>query len=552
MRVIIYARYSSDKQRETSLEDQIRNCERYAKKQDWPIVECLRDQALSGAKNDRPQYQRLIELAKAKAFEILLIDDLSRLSRDQIEIEKVRRMFEYLGIRLIGVSDGIDTATKGHRLQTGVRGLIDEMFLEDLRAKTHRGLYGQAEKGFSCGGRTYGYRSVPIEDPIKKDQHGRPAVIAVQREIDPDEAPWVQQIFTWYAAGRSPRWIAAELNRQGVPSSRGSTWSASALHGDFERGTGLLNNPLYIGEYIWNRSEWVRHPETRQRIRKVRPKEEWVTVDLPDLRIVTQEIWERVKARQTIQQTKGEAVRQGLKKSSTGGKGHKYLFSGLLQCGQCEGNYVVTTRYQYGCSTRINRGTVVCDNGIRVSRELLERTLLARIKEDLLCPEGIELFLKETQRLMNQQPSPTQDLGKQLRQIEKEIQNLLNAIKKGHLTESTGAELRRLEAKKKEFESLLHEKNGGFLNGDQFIPAARACFHNLVKNLENIEAAGLSPIREQIKTLVGGQIILHPTAQGHLEAELTGDYAGFLKLTGEKSKIMVVAGEGFEPSTFGL
>ena len=140
MRVIIYARYSSDKQRETSLEDQIRNCERYAKKQEWSIVERLRDQALSGAKHDRPQYQRLIELAKAKAFDILLIDDLSRLSRDQIEIEKLRRTFEYLGIRLIGVSDGIDTATKGHRLQTGVRGLIDEMYLEDLRAKTHRGL----------------------------------------------------------------------------------------------------------------------------------------------------------------------------------------------------------------------------------------------------------------------------------------------------------------------------------------------------------------------------------------------------------------------------
>ena len=213
---------------------------------------------------------------------------------------------------------------------------------------------------------------------------------------------------------------------------------------------------------------------------------------------------------------------------------------------------MVTSRYQYGCSTRINRGTVVCDNGIRVSRELLEKTLLARIKEDLLCEEGIELFLKETQRLMNQQPSPTQDLGKQLRQIEKEIHNVLKAIKAGILTESTEAELRRLEAKKKELETLLHEKNGGLLNGQQFIPAARACFQNLVNNLENVEAACLSPIREQIKTLVGGAIKLHPTDKGYLQAELAGDYAWFLKLTGEKSKIMVVAGEGFEPSTFGL
>ena len=329
------------------------------------------------------------------------------------------------------------------------------------------------------------------------------------------------------------------------------SWSFLTIR-DFERGTGLLNNPLYIGEYIWNRSEWARHPETRRRIRKDRPKDEWVTVPLPDLRIVPQELWERVKARQKIQQHKGEAVRQGLKDSSTGGKGHKYLFSGLVKCGQCEGNYVITSRYQYGCGTRINRGTVVCDNSLRVSRELLEKTLLARIKEDLLCEEGIELFLKETQRLMNQQPNPTQDLGKQVRQTEKEIHNVLKAIKAGIFTESTEAELRSLEAKKKELEALLDEKNGGSLNGHQLIAAARACFHNLVKNLENVETACLSPIREQIKTLVGGAIKLHPTEEGYLEAELAGDYAGFLKLTGEKSKIMVVAGEGFEPSTFGL
>jgi hypothetical protein len=102
-----------------------------------------------------------------------------------------------------------------------------------------------------------------------------------------------------------------------------------------------------------------------------------------------------------------------------------------------------------------------------------------------------------------------------------------------------------LEAKKKELESLLHEKNGGVLNGQQFIPASRACFQNLVNNLENVEAACLWPIREQIKSLVSGQIKLHPTDQGHLEAELAGDYAEFLKLTGEKSKIMVVAGARF-------
>jgi len=239
-------------------------------------------------------------------------------------------------------------------------------------------------------------------------------------------------------------------------------------------------------------------------------------------------------------------VRQGLKNSSKGGKGQKYLFSGLLKCGQCEGNYVVTSRYQYGCGTRINRGTVVCDNGIRVSRELLERTLLARIKEDLLCEEGIELFLKETQRLLQQTPNPTQDLGKQLLLIEKEIQNVLKAIKAGILTESTEAELRPVGSQEKGARIAPPRKKRGVFERSTVYPGV---------------AGMLSESRQQFRERRGRLLIAYSGAnkklgwqpdktpsdrpEGHLEAELAGDYAEFLKLTGEKSKIMVVAGTRF-------
>ena len=161
MRVAAYARYSSDSQRDTSIDDQFRNCEQFAARQGWSVTERYADKAISGATAERPSYQHMLKDAEAKRFDVLLIDDFSRLSRDQVETEQVRRRLVHWGVRLIGVSDGIDTSTKGHKLLTGFKGIMNDVFLDDLREKTSRGMVGQALKGYHVGGRTYGYRLVP-------------------------------------------------------------------------------------------------------------------------------------------------------------------------------------------------------------------------------------------------------------------------------------------------------------------------------------------------------------------------------------------------------
>ena len=143
----------------------------------------------------RPGFKALLSEARAKRFDVLLLDDLSRLSRDSVKTEEARRLFVYLGVRLIGVSDGIDTAHKGHKALSGFKGLMNDIFLDDLREKTHRGLAGQALKGNNCGGRVYGYRHVPFYHPIEKDEYGRPRVLAARREKDEEQAKWVRQIF---------------------------------------------------------------------------------------------------------------------------------------------------------------------------------------------------------------------------------------------------------------------------------------------------------------------------------------------------------------------
>lgn len=136
------------------------------------------------------------------------------------------------------------------------------------------------------------------ESSTKLDIDGRPEIVAVKRSINEEEAKWVRQIFEWFANGHSPKQIADKLNRLSVPSARGSTWAASAIYGDMRDGTGLLNNQLYIGQYLSNRSEWVKDPDTGKRRKLKRDSKEWVVTDAPELRIIPQPLWDSVKARQ--------------------------------------------------------------------------------------------------------------------------------------------------------------------------------------------------------------------------------------------------------------
>ncbi len=280
-------------------------------------------------------------------FDVVLVDDLSRLSRDEAESIQLRRRLHFLGIRLVGVSDGYDSAAKGHKLQASVRGLMNELYLDDLRDKTHRGLMGQALKGFSCGGRTYGYVRVPVYDEGNCDQYGRPDVKEVRLEPDPQQAHWVQWIFEQYAEGVSPREIAAELNRRKVPSPRGGTWSASAIRGSLSDGTGILCNPLYVGRYTWNRSRWERHPETKRRVRRLRDRKEWVEISKPELTIVSEPLWRRVQAR--LQSQSNPNIQVACRERP--GRPGRYLFSQLLKCGMCGANYVMADGYRYACAS---------------------------------------------------------------------------------------------------------------------------------------------------------------------------------------------------------
>lgn len=547
MKAVIYARFSTDKQSDNSIEDQARNCRRYAEREGMTVIRLYEDKAISGTSKDRTSFEAMRLAAKNEEFEALLVDDLSRLSRDDVEMKQVIRLFKFWGIKIVGVSDGYDSTSKGEKIQSTMRGLMNEMFLDDLREKTHRGLYGKAEKGYSAGGRTYGYKRKPIFNPAKLDVNGNPEVIAVEREINEEEAQWVVKIFEWFSQGKSPKSIADELNRLKVPSARNSTWCASAIYGDTTDGVGMLNNPLYNGQYFWNRSKWIKNPDTGKRKRIPRPQEEWTSKDMPELAIVTPELWNAVKTRQKDIRKKSEKLREALNNPKTRSRTGKYIFSGLLKCGCCGASYTMYSTTSYGCSFNLNRGDAVCNNKLRVPRKLLEEILLKTVQEELLSEEAINLFIEETTKLLsdkNQEPKAEYTATKRtMNMAKKEIDNLMSAIKAGIVTPTTKAELQRAEADYEKAKASLDAATSTRDALTATLPEAAKRYRKLVGNLGNALQSDIGHARRCLESLLG-TIRLVPSRTGrYLEAELRHNPEGLITLALNKDfKARMVAG----------
>ena len=203
--VAIYARYSSDQQRDASIEDQIRLCQERAAREGWHIRQCYTDHAISGASLIRPGVQALLQDAYAGQFEIILAESIDRLSRDQEDIAGIYKRLRFANVRIVTLSEG-----EVSELHVGLKGTMAALYLRDLADKTRRGLRGRVEAGKSGGGNSYGYDVVkrfgPDGTPIRGD-----------RAINEEEARIVRRIFEEYATGDSPRTIAARLNRDQVP-----------------------------------------------------------------------------------------------------------------------------------------------------------------------------------------------------------------------------------------------------------------------------------------------------------------------------------------------
>jgi len=256
IRAALYARFSTDKQRDASIDDQNRECERVAKASGLEVVSHFEDKGISGGTATRPGYQALLTAARRGEFDVIVTEDISRLWRNRAEFGPRSAELEDLGIHCL-TCVGDDTRRDGWGLVIQIKQAVAEHARREASYRTRRGLEGNAINGKSTGGRAFGY--IAAADAASGD---------VEVEVHPEHAPIVRRVFELYADGMAPRAIAAKFNEEGIPSPGASwnrterrtdgKWLASTLHGDVKRGTGMLNNRRYIGVITWGRSEWKR------------------------------------------------------------------------------------------------------------------------------------------------------------------------------------------------------------------------------------------------------------------------------------------------------
>jgi DNA invertase Pin-like site-specific DNA recombinase len=451
------------------------------------------------------------QAAARKEFDVLIVDDLSRLTRDSVEQETTLRRLEFQGIRIIATSDGYDSQSKSRKIQRGFKGLMNEMFLDDLRAKVHRGLEGQAIKGRWCGGRPYGYRLKAITDPSRLDAYGNPAKIGTSLAIDPTQAVIVRQIFERFACGESCTSIARELNARGI-ASPGSTWKRVTRRNSGWMGSGvrvILVNPLYTGAQRWNASRFEKDPDTGKTLRRRRPQSEWVVNQVEALRIVSDATFASAQAR-TRPMTDAE-------KHLKAGGCAKYLLSGLLKCEVCGAHYVIADKYSYACSSFLDGGG--CSNAVRVNRVSIEGTILNPVRDQLRDPAMVKQMAAEMERdfaaQIERAGARAAAAPRELQELDARLERLRGGVADLEPDELAAA-IARIEAKRTELKASqpAQRERARVL---AMLPKAAAAYLKQVDAFAVGDARATQKVRLMLKGMIG-PIKLAPEPDGSLWA----------------------------------
>ena len=526
-RVALYARYSSDLQSDASIEDQIRLCTEKAHSEGWQIQNCYTDAGISGASLMRHGIQAVMQAAINSEFDILLAEAMDRLSRDQEDIAGLFKRMEFAGVKIITLSEGEISS-----LHIGLKGTMNAMSLKDLADKTRRGLRGRVENGKSGGGISYGYKVVK-----KFDANGEP--IKGDREINNDQAEIIRRIFHAYAyENKSPKTIAAQLNKEGILCPSGKAWGQSTINGNRKRGTGILNNVLYIGQMVWNRQRYIKDPNTGKRVTRMNDEAQWVRQSVPDLRIIDQELWDAAKARQkTLDRTM-----KGLHHNNR----PRYLLSGLIKCGVCGGGYTKVNTTHYGCAAYRNKGQSVCTNNRTIRRDLLESHVLSALQTRLMREDLVEIFCTEYTKHLNilhrEQNAMQMRYRRELDTLAKERENLIQAIKDGIPAVRVKDDLERVSIRQEEIEKILQEDHA---IKPIFLPAMASRFYQSIRNLRDAlnQESSRAEASQHLRALVE-RIVLTPKdgEKKGLAIDLYGDLAGILNMATHKedNKMMML------------
>ncbi|MBD9522782.1 recombinase family protein [Ensifer sp. ENS02] len=565
-RGVLYARYSTDLQRPESVEDQFRVCRDLMKREEWAEVGTYHDSAISGSSLIlRPGIRQLMLDARRGKFDIVVAEALDRISRDQADLANLYKHLKFENVSIYTLSEGDVT-----ELHVGMKGAMNAIFITDLAAKVRRGVRGRVEAGKSGGGNCYGYKVV-------RQFSSNGDVICGEREIIAEEASIIRRIFREFAAGASPRAIAAQLNRDGIPGPRGEYWTDGTIRGQQGRGTGLLNNELYVGRRIWNRLRYIKDPDTGKRVSRKNPQSAWIVSEVPELRIVDDSLWHAVKERQkqvaarfanVIASVRGFHAKNRLNLA----RRPKSLLSGLIYCGCCGGSYSIRGADRFACSNHVNRRS--CPNGHGIQRKALERRVLIGVKDRLMeqgaLAEALRAYADESDRLDQERRVHSEGWKSELTKVSRQIEHMVDAIADGMNHPSLKEKLTSLEDRKKELIERLDDVEVLYAI-PKIPPDASAIYASKVEHL--LEALNQleerSSAKEAIRNLIEKIIVTPGPGRGEVDAVMYGDLGTVLEWLGSQPdgnatqiadgrspypamSESVVAGAGFEPAAFRL
>lgn len=406
MKAVIYARYSSDSQREESIEGQLRECHEYAKKNGIVVIGEYIDRAMTGRNDDRPDFQRMIKDSYQKKFDALIVWKLDRFSRDYFDFAFNQKILNDNGVRIVSATEAIPDDPSGILLQMILIGQ-SVYYSKELAVKINRGLTENALKGKINGGTvTFGYR-------LTKEQ---------TYEIDEDQAVIVREVFTRYDEGEKMSAIAKELTLRGINTRYGTGITINTVHK-------MLKNRRYLGEYRFHE---IFHKDGIPRI-------------IPD------DLFERVqrrmeKSQRTPALNKGSAV--------------DYLLTTKLYCGRCGTAMAGESgtgrhgeiHYYYKCgNAKRKKG---CTRRA-VKKDWIERIVIDYTVKFIMDDKLIDIIADRILSLLGEENRRIPQLKARLKEIEKGIENILNAIQMGILTSSTRERLEQLEASKQEVQERL-------------------------------------------------------------------------------------------------
>ena len=408
MTAVIYARYSSDNQREESIEGQIRECTAYAEKNGITVVKHYIDRALSAKTDNRPDFQQMIKDSEKRLFDIVLVWKLDRFARNRYDSAHYEYQLERNHVKLVSATEPISDSPAGIMVKSMLTGMA-EYYSAELSEKVVRGMTENVLKGKYNGG------TIPIGFKVDEEKFF---------QIDPLKAPFVVEAFQRYNEGATMKELMNWLNDSGVTTNRNQKFTYNSIQK-------LLTNKRYIGE---NHFKDIVMPDS-----------------IPA--IVDKDLFEEVQLK--------------IKKNSRAPARHKaeddYLLTTKLFCGMCgammfgecgTGRNKVVHHY-YKCATAKRFKT--CKKKT-VRKEWLEDLVIAETMKLIQDDAVIDAIVAEVMELQDQENTTLPLLEKQMREVENGIENMLNAIQAGVLTNSTKSRLEKLEAQQKELEVRIAEE----------------------------------------------------------------------------------------------